>query len=485
MRTDEERVALFLDGRLPPQERAAFVAEVTGSRTDERLLDVLADGAATARDVESQEALGEAPASESATQQPRRLRRLHRKSEKRWCVPPAIQQPHGESLQGMQVLEEHADHELAFLLWISLRDVLLWASLEPEQRALLFDPKAARSRVGLITGADVPPEPGIALLSMAALVEHPEQANSQLIGLVCSDISRWARDRGATGTAVAFSQAAAACAAAQAAVTGLPEDAAPALSVGALLLQDSTADQHALTRAATWLMRTIGLARRSGDWMSYSQAYVKLGALYTRLGRPNAAVRNFVQGAKAAKRNSYSEIHASALHGLMRLAMEAGDLEAAAIYGQGALRKYGKTHAATPDVLADYACLLVLRGDHARSVPMLRSQLLRPTLPPQERVLTLALLARASAGIEDRAEYQEHWSAAWSLINLPGAEGENHATALLHLAIAASALRDWPRVDQAIAAQAKETRHRDARVRAQLEELAVFGGASPQTSGWS
>ncbi|HEX5870506.1 MAG TPA: hypothetical protein VFY65_08825, partial [Longimicrobium sp.] len=91
-----------------------------------------------------------------ATRSTSRARGRRRNASRRWCIPPAILREPDETLEASQILLEHRG-DLGLLLWNSLRDVTLWASVEPERRPGLFTPDAARKRLEQLQGAGVEP----------------------------------------------------------------------------------------------------------------------------------------------------------------------------------------------------------------------------------------------------------------------------------------------------------------------------------------
>lgn len=466
---EANRLAQQLEGRLPPDERAQLLGDLDA---DDELLGLLADAATV--QTAAEESFDAAPTTDILTLRPRRYRKHRRKSPRRWVLPPTVTRPRGETLEAAQILDEHEDPELGYLLWASMRDVVVWAAARdpgaPDKLKGFFAAEAGAHRLALIRAAGLPVELEVSLVGLAALADHPQAFDPEIASLLCIDISRWARDRGAMGAAVAFAQAAALCA---------PGDAGPTVAVGALL-RSWAKDPQELGRAATWLRRGIGLARRRGDWLRYGEALVEMAALLTRLDQRENATSQYEQAVRVAKRTGHGPVRAAALHGLMRLALDAGDLTGATSYGSAALRLYGPAHPRTQDVLHDMAYLWVLDGQYERAVRTLHAQVERRHIP-RERALTLGILARAYAlwGEEHRRDYQSAWSDAWSIMNRPGSAGENHAQALLQLAHAAATLRDWRRLDQVVQLQAGQPRHVDKRVSGQLAELASFGRHTP------
>jgi tetratricopeptide (TPR) repeat protein len=391
----------------------------------------------------------------SSTPRPRGRRR---NISRRWCIPPAILREPDETLEASQILEEFKG-DLGLLLWNSLRDVTLWSSIDPERREGLFTTEAAEKRMELLPSCPGDPTLAVSLTTLVALVSNPGDADPEIVSLVCLQVSRWALDQGAHGTALAYAQAAA---------LSSPEEAGPAQTVGALAL-----DWGRGARAETWLRRCIGLARRGRDWPSYAQAYVDLGNLYARRDSPALARRFFTQAMRASRRHGLLTIRGAALHGLFLLAMEGGDLDDAERYAKASMRAYGRGHVRLPGLLHDIAYLWVTRENYPRAIPMLQKQLVTRT-EPAERALTLSILARAAAGTGERRLYEEAWSSAWSLINRPGAR-EDHGRILLELARAAGRLRDWIRMEQATRMYARQPpRHADRRISDQIAEMAAL-----------
>jgi Flp pilus assembly protein TadD len=385
-----------------------------------------------------------------------RARVPRRNGVRRWCIPPAILREPDETLEGAGILEElGGGHGL--LLWQSLRDVTLWASVEPGERARLFSPPAAAHRLGLLHSASVEPALEVSLTTLAALVGNPAAASPEIVTLVCLQLSRWAEARGATETTIAFAQAGA---------LASPEDAASALVVGALALR-----LRRLARAETWLRRTVGLARRTRDWSSYAQAWVELGTLYARRGVPDTARRAFIKGMRASRRHGLLSVRAAALHGLFLLAMENGETDDAERLARMAMRAYGRGSPRQPQLLHDMARLWVGRGAYERAGSTLQ-KLLPTRVEPMERVVTLALLARVGAGTGNRALYGEAWWDAWTVAQRGGSD-ETLAIALLDMARASALLRDGPRLEQACELALSGVAHRgEPRLVEEFETLA-------------
>jgi Flp pilus assembly protein TadD len=368
----------------------------------------------------------------TAKKHPRKPRTRRRNGSRRWCIPPAILREPEETLEGAEVLEEHAS-DLGLLLWSCLRDVTLWASVEPERREGLFTPEAAAKRLGSLQDSGTEPQLEVALTTLAAVVATPATASPEVVTLVCREVSRWAHGNGHAGTAIAFAQAGA---------LASPEDAAAAVAVGSLSMH---AERHA--RAETWLRRSVGLARRAGDWESYAQAYVEMGDLYAARDALAQARRYYTQAMRAARRHGLLAIRGTALHGLFLLSVRTGAYDDAERQARAAMRAYGRGHPRLAGLLHELASLWVARERFGRAIPVLQ-KLLPGRTEARERACTLALLARAAAGTGERRLYEEAWNAAWTILDRPAPEGVDPRP-LVDLARAAARLGDWVRVEQA------------------------------------
>src|SRR5688500_9322316 len=300
-----------------------------------------------------------------------RARPRGRNVTRRWCIPPAILREPEETLEASQILEEFAG-DPGLLLWNSLRDVTLWAATPEERREGLFVSHAAEKRLRMLAATGVDPALDVSLTTLAAVVGNPASASPEIVSLVCLEVSKWAHQRGCLGTAVAYAQAAALAA---------PAEAGAAVTAGTQALRWGR-----LARAETWLRRAIGLARRRRDWQSYATAYVELGGLYARREIGDTARRYYTQAMRAARRHGLLAIRGTALHGLFLLALRSGELHDAERYAKAAMRAYGRGHPRLPELLHDIAYLWVTRESFGRAIPLLQRLLVART-SPAERAL--------------------------------------------------------------------------------------------------
>lgn len=387
-------------------------------------------------------------------EEPSRQPRRERRSARQWCIPPAITADPRETLEGTTILAELPGDE-GHVLWVGLREVTLWAAMDPESRGGYLADRL-ETRLAEIAEAKLDPRLGSSLTALTSVLRgiDPEP---QLLSLICANVSDWAADHGAPATALHFAQAGA---------LADPLSADPALRVGRLALAGG---QHA--RAETWLRRAVGLARREHTWKVYALAYVELAELYrTAYGSPARAERYYTIAYRAARRKGLRPVLGAARHGLFLLRLAAGDLDAAARLAQAAGRAYGRGHPALPRLRRETAELALRQGDPARAVHLLRD-LLPTCADPTGRMHLHALLARAAAEAGEVELYREHWLRAWEPLHEHRGSAAA-APAMLELARASAHLRDAERVRMV-------ARMQPGIPEPELERLAALAGRPP------
>jgi tetratricopeptide (TPR) repeat protein len=386
--------------------------------------------------------------------QARKFRVPQRKTQRRWRVPPALKRG-DEIFEGLGVLDELSG-ERGLVLWQSLRDALLWADAQDDERAALFSADAERARMSMILAAQPAAELEEPLSVLARMLGEPARITEEMVALACRRVSQWADDEGLSATALAFAQAAA---------TVTPGDAGAAFAVGKLARRRA---EHA--RAETWFRRTIALARQIGDWATYAQAFNGLGNLYRHRGNLPASRRFLIRAVRAAQRNSLHAIEGAALHDLFVVAMDADRPEEAQQYARAAFEAYDPQHPAMPRLAHDVAYWWTKQGYHGRALPVLRSTLPHFTLP-HVRLVSLGGIARAAGGAGDRVAFRDAWDAFYDV--LPTATlHEGVAEALLDLAMGAASLGMWDKAEAA----AREgldigSRRQEARIRFTAEAV--------------
>lgn len=370
--------------------------------------------------------------------------------DRRWRIPP-IPAHASHSFAGAVLLEELSG-PVGFALWQSFRDVQLWSLTPPRERAGLFAPGAAAARAVTLDDAELR-APVRTLLSM---VEAPSTARMEQVAGACATIARWADAEGATGSALAFAEAAA---------SASPDDAALAFAAGRLARRRAE-----YARAETWYMRAAGLGRRSGDWESYAMAWVGMGKLQIQRGTLQRARKSLLRALRVARRTGHREAEGMALHNLFVVDTENGDLRRAEAWARDAYRVYGTGHADLPRLAHDLALVWVMRGHFARAEAVFRAILPHLTYPA-DRLFLLANLVRAAGGAGDRDTFHAAWAEAWELAASPGAQ-DGLSRAMIDLARGAASLHEWQHAERAASRAAEfAAEHGEARARIEAEQL--------------
>jgi tetratricopeptide (TPR) repeat protein len=355
----------------------------------------------------------------------------HTMTQRRWCIPPGLIFGPGERLECEEVLFE-VGGPVALLLWLSARDVRLWATCPDERRGGLFHPHAAKQRIALAAVLAGTAYPGPALHIIAALIATPEGARPGPIVNACSEWAQWCAERGWTRSSLAFWQAAAMAA---------PLDPELALRTG---VEAVAAGQHA--RGESWLRRAIGLARRSAAWSTYARTHLELARLYRALGNRELARRYAIKTRRAGRRHGIREVRGDSFFLEFLLHRDAGQLREGLPYARAALRSYGKGHANSTGVLLELARAWA-DLDPARALGVLR-RLPDACKGARDRIVASALRARAAAGAGLRAEFEEAWAATHALMRELGGDAVSRDVEDL-LMTAAAEIRDWELMDKA------------------------------------
>ena len=247
------------------------------------------------------------------------------------------------------------------------------------------------------------------------------EIDAEALRLACVQLSRWAEGRGAGGTALWFAQAAA--------LTD-PTSAERAVEIGQLALA-----QGRLLQAETWLRRTIGMARRSGEWHAYATAFVHLAEILARRGDTARARSACLRAVRASRRHGVPEVYRLARIGLMRIAMQEGAHATALSLADNIRRGWNPAHPDYPSFALEYAGLKLRQDDAAAAASTLKALMLRP-LEPLQRLRTASLLARAAATVHDVPTTLAAWDETERLLR-GRADDASTAAALLDLAHAA------------------------------------------------
>ncbi|HEX2187542.1 MAG TPA: hypothetical protein VHG51_01530, partial [Longimicrobiaceae bacterium] len=101
-----------------------------------------------------------------------------RRPGRRSPPPPVILHGPEETLDGVHILDEMRNG-VGVLLWQSLHDVILWASVPPAERAGLFRPESVRRRLAALVALGADPALEAALTSLATLSADPRAARPE------------------------------------------------------------------------------------------------------------------------------------------------------------------------------------------------------------------------------------------------------------------------------------------------------------------
>jgi tetratricopeptide (TPR) repeat protein len=368
----------------------------------------------------------------------------------------------------MEILRE-VGGEVGILLWQAYRNVMFWSTTDAGERGQLFAPDAGTRRRAEIAEARVPERLAAALESVAAMLEAPEATSGDRVAQACTDVAQWAEDEGHMNTGLAYAQAAA---------VASPGRARLALAVGQLARRRAE-----LARAETWFRHTIMIGRQTGDWDSYSRAYIALGNMLISRGNFPGAHRMHIKALRAARRKGMPEIQGMALHDLFVIAVETSRDEQAEEYARQAFRAYGPSHVSVPALAHDVAYFWMQRGYFGRALEVF--QALEPHLSsPRERLVLLSNAARAAAGTGNRETFRKAWTQVFRLAKDPELQAVV-PNSLMELALGAASLSEWDRAEQA-ATESLElaTRAGHAKVRFRAEALldSVRNGRTAQAN---
>jgi len=360
-----------------------------------------------------------------------RTRSAQPRAPRRWRTPPPLTRGSAETLEGMEILRE-VPGETGVLLWQAYRNVMFWATAEPQERGRLFAADAGQRRLEDLLSADVPSAILDALVAVGRLLGAPEGSNGDIVADACRTIAEWAEKEGYDATALAFTQTAALAA---------PRSSTLALAVGQLARQ-----RGEMPRAETWFRHTIMIARQIGDWESYGTAYLSLGNMAWERGNFPLAHRMHIKALRSGKRKGLIEIVGGASHNLFVLATEAGRTEQAEHYARQAFRAYGTEHKRLPALAHDIAYSWMNQGYFARALPVF--QALLPLFPEtKDQLQVRANVIRSAGGAGNREVFRVTWNEAMKLTREPSVVPAL-ADALLEMARGAASMGEWDRAEQ-------------------------------------
>jgi tetratricopeptide (TPR) repeat protein len=350
---------------------------------------------------------------------------------RRWRTPPPLTRGSAEAMEGMEILRE-VPGETGVLLWQAYRNVMFWATAEPEDRGKLFSPEAGQRRLEDLLAADVPAAVVDALVSVGRLLGAPDTTRGESVADAMRAIAQWADAQGHDATALSFTQTAALAA---------PRNADFALAVG-----KSSRRRGENARAETWFRHAIMVARQTGAWETYGRAYLALGNMARERGNFPIAQRMHIKALRSGKRKGLAPIIGLASHDLFVVATETGRNEQAEHFARQAFRAYGTEHHNLPVLAHDIAYYWMNQGNFARALPVFEA--LQPLFPEMKnQLLVRAHVIRAAGGAGDRERFRKTWNEAMKLTREADVVPVL-ADSLLEMARGASSLGEWDRAEQ-------------------------------------
>jgi tetratricopeptide (TPR) repeat protein len=320
----------------------------------------------------------------------------------------------------MEILRE-VGGEVGVLLWQAYRNVMFWAGTDQGERGRLFSPEAGRKRAAELAEARIPDEVAGPLSAFAGMLSAPDTTSGEAMAQACTGIARWAEDEGHLHTALAFTQAAS---------VASQRNARLALAVGKLARR-----RNEVARAETWFRHAVMVSRQTGDWDSYSRAYLP------------AAAKMHIKALRAARRKGLQQIQGMALHDLFVIADELGRDEQAQEYARQAFRAYGAGHPRLPVLGHDVAYFWMQRGYFPQALEVFQ-RLEGHMTDSRMRLLLAANIARAAAGSGNRELFRKAWTQVYRMVKDPDLYAVV-APATLELALGAAQLGEWDRAEQA------------------------------------
>ncbi|HSU14479.1 tetratricopeptide repeat protein [Longimicrobium sp.] len=360
-----------------------------------------------------------------------RTRSAQPRAPRRWRTPPPLIRGSAETLEGMEILRE-VPGETGVLLWQAYRNVMFWATAEPQERGKLFAADAGQRRLEDLLSADVPSGIVDALVAVGRLLGAPEATNGDTLAEACRTIAEWAEQQGYDATSLAFTQTAA---------LGAPRSATLALAVGQQARQ-----RGEMPRAETWFRHAIMIARQIGDWDSYGRAYLALGNMARDRGNFPMAQRMHIKALRSGKRKGIAQIVGRASHDLFVIATETGRTEQAEHFARQAFRAYGPDHQRLPALAHDIAYSWMNQGYFARALQVFEA-LLPLFSDMQHQLMVRANIIRSAGGSGDRERFRKTWNEAMKLTR-EAAAIPVLADSLLEMARGAASMGEWDRAEQ-------------------------------------
>jgi tetratricopeptide (TPR) repeat protein len=339
--------------------------------------------------------------------------------------PPPVQPDYSELFVHVRRELEPGVVADARVLVHAARDVLGW-----------LEARAGRARPGPTGGEGAPVEMieavGTELRALYGLLrDQPDEDTAEAVAYACTRIAMWAEGWGACITALTF---------AQLAQSAFPTNAYFAYDVGRLarVLADYSA-------AERWLKWAAMLSRKQHAWKVYFLSLAGLGNLCRRTGNYPLAVRFHTLSLRVARIHGLRTLEGDALYDLAIMHFEMEHAILGSDYARQALLAYGAGHARVMRLAHDVALFWLDSVGDFRNAKDTFQELLQHVWEPADRVVILANLARAAAGMGDESVFEATWNETWALMRRQDTR-DGHAAAMIQLAHGAASFGYWSRV---------------------------------------
>jgi hypothetical protein len=372
--------------------------------------------------------------------------------------PPVLHELGTRSFSGVGILEEYRG-DIAFVLWVSFRDVELWAKARPSTDTLLNSvDRTARVRLIETSTATIEFQDLKQPLLRVAEVLEPVMHEPRSIASGCATIAGFSELRSCLRTAVEYAQVAS---------LTVPTEAQFAVHAARLLRMRAEYE-----RASVWFDYSVYLARITENWDAYARAYSGLGCLHMQRGNIPMARRVLRRSLRAARRHDLAERKASAYHNLFAVEAISENWELAERYAERALLLYPPGSRGRVRLARDLAFRWIERGVFDTALALSKA-VIDQFEAPADRALVWSDIARAAAACGDLAAFEDAWANAWVPVH-EGRVEPFEGDILLNLAHAAATRFDATRTRLA-AERAVEVGRRRKEGQVVLQAEAVLG----------
>ena len=357
-----------------------------------------------------------------------------------WLLEPEIGR--------VAVLSEH-EAEAGDLLWRVLHLVRTWieSSTDGESRLDLWPPLEREDRYQYLR----PVAAGLGLLDQ--LVRDPDAAavttdeeRQETIANTASMVAGWLEARGASATALAYAQIAAAV---------QPTIPWNAYHVGRLARRVGE-PRHAVS----WFRRAGQAAILANDAYIRVVTLEGIGHVHRAEGRLGRARSYYRRGFDCARQHNLGALAGDMLADLSLVELETGDFAAATHHWDWALQLYESGDPRISHLARDVAWLLMDRYGAFETTFFVFDELLNHIRDPPYRLLLYAHRARAAAGARLYDDFEASWIDAFALLRDSDTIPHTPAAALIELGRGAVLARQLPRARFALAQAASVARKR-------------------------